>query len=176
MKRFILTVLVAAISTSGVAAPRHVVKVHASAGGQEDSLGNLKRWMPKAFQNWQDNVPDDLYGESTKWLTEFDGTVTPIRAVLIGGEKRFIGTVLQAGLVREPCRGSDRSWAHRRHRPLGEDERRPVGGNYRHIQGRRDHLSGEAEGRAECDVLLKALAFQRSRLSARRIRRPAAPL
>ena len=97
MKRFILTVLVAAISTSGVAAPRHVVKVHASAGGSEDSLGNLKRWMPKAFQNWQDNVPDDLYGESTKWLTEFDGTVTPIRAVLIGGEKRFIGTVCKPG-------------------------------------------------------------------------------
>lgn len=99
MKRVALAVLVAALGGTALAAPRHshAVATRTASGGGEDSLNNLKRWMPVALQTWQDEIPEEFYTPATKWLTEFDGTAAPIRAVLINGEKRFIGTVCKTG-------------------------------------------------------------------------------
>ena len=99
MKKLVAALLIAALSGTASAAPRRTTTTRSqrTSDSHEDSLANLKRWMPAALQSWHEAMPDDLYRESTKWLTDFDGTASPIRAVTINGERRFIGSICKPG-------------------------------------------------------------------------------
>lgn len=94
----VVAVLLASTSGSAIASPKHTGPTSSRPINPEAmTLPNLKRWYPKAFDLWQDEIPEEFYTPATKWLTEFAGTTNQMRPIIMGGEKRFAAWVCKPG-------------------------------------------------------------------------------
>jgi hypothetical protein len=54
---------------------------------------DLRTAYPLAYKHWHELIPDQLI--TTKWLSDFNGTATPLQSVVISGEPMLFGTVCE---------------------------------------------------------------------------------
>ena len=90
------------VSASDAAPRRQTPKAEVPSAAPLD-MAHLKQWAPTIYKRWQDQVPGDFYIPSLKWLTHLEGTTSPMRHVVIDGEKVIVGGVCKP----QQCRFND---------------------------------------------------------------------
>ncbi len=76
------------------AAPKHTLPLKPLTV-DEENLSNLKQWMPKTYARWQAQLPAEFYVPNLKWLTDFAGVTSGLRAMVLDGNKTLVGGVCQ---------------------------------------------------------------------------------